>query len=38
VLTSQVKEQVSQIQKVNARVEINKTAAKTIVNKPKAVP
>ncbi len=38
VLTSQVKEQVTQIQKVNARLEMNKPAAKIIVNKPKAVP
>jgi hypothetical protein len=38
MLTSQVKEQVSQIQKVNVRLEMNKPAAKNIVNKPKAVP
>ncbi len=38
MLTSQVKEQVAQIQKVNARLEMNKPAAKIIVNKPKAVP
>jgi hypothetical protein len=38
VLTSQVKEQVAQIQKVNARLEMNNAAATIIVNKPKAVP
>jgi hypothetical protein len=38
ILTAQIKEQVAQIQKVNARLEMKKPAAKTIVNKPKAVP
>jgi hypothetical protein len=38
ILTAQIKEQIAQIQKVNARIEIKKPAAKTIVNKPKAVP
>ena len=38
MLTSRVKEQVAQIQKVNARLEMNKQPATTIVNKPKAVP
>jgi uncharacterized coiled-coil protein SlyX len=37
-LTALIKEQVAQIQKVNARIEMNRAAAKTIVNKPKAVP
>ena len=38
MLTAQIKEQTAQIQKVNARLEMNKPAAKIIVNKPKAVP
>jgi len=38
ILTAQIKEQIAQIQKVNARLEMKKPAAKTIVNKPKAVP
>jgi len=38
MLTAQLKEQTAQIQKVNARLEMNKPAAKIIVNKPKAVP
>ena len=38
MLTSQVKEQIAEIQKVNIRIEMNKPAAKNIVNKPKAVP
>jgi hypothetical protein len=37
-LTAQVKEQVTEIQKVNTQVEMHKPAAKMIVNKPKAVP
>ena len=37
MLTAQLKEQVAQIQKVNAQIEMNKPAAKVIVNKPKAV-
>jgi hypothetical protein len=35
-LAAQNKEQIAQIQKMNARLEMNKPAAKTIVNKPKA--
>ena len=35
ILTAQIKEQIAQIQKVNARLETNKPAAKIIVNKPK---
>jgi hypothetical protein len=38
ILTAQVKEQIAEIQKVNARLEMNKQPATTIVNKPKAVP
>jgi peptidoglycan hydrolase CwlO-like protein len=38
MLTSQVKEQVAQIEKVNTRIEMNKQPAKIIVNNPKAVP
>jgi hypothetical protein len=38
ILTGKVKEQIAEIQKVNARIEINKPAPKNIVNKPKAVP
>ncbi len=38
ILTAQIKEQIAKIQKVNARIEMNKPAAKNIVNKPKAVP
>ena len=38
MLTAQVKEQIEQIHKVNARLEMNKPAAQIIVNKPKAVP
>ncbi|HEY4271256.1 MAG TPA: hypothetical protein VGM65_04565, partial [Candidatus Udaeobacter sp.] len=37
-LTTQLKEQVAQIQKVNAQLEMSKPAAKMIVNKSKAVP
>ena len=36
-LTVQIKKQAGQIQKVNARTEMNKPATKIIVNKPKAV-
>ena len=38
MLTAQLEEQTAQIQKVNARLEMNKRVAKMIVNKPKAVP
>jgi hypothetical protein len=38
VLTAEIKEQIVQIRKVNARIETKKPAAKTIVNNPKAVP
>jgi hypothetical protein len=38
ILIAQIKEQTAQIQKVNARLEMNQSAAKIIVNKPKAVP
>ncbi len=38
ILTAQIKEQTAQIQKVNARLETHKPAAKIIVNKTKAVP
>ena len=38
ILTSEVKDQLAEIQKVNARIEMNKPAAKNIVNEPKAVP
>ena len=38
VLSAQVKEQIEQIHKVNARLEMNKPAAQIIVNKTKAVP
>jgi hypothetical protein len=38
MLAAQIKEQIEQIQKVNARIEMNKPAAKNIVNQPKAVP
>jgi uncharacterized coiled-coil protein SlyX len=38
ILTGKVKEQIAEIQKVNARIEMNKPAEKNIVNKPKAVP
>ena len=38
ILTAEVKEQIAEIQKVNARIEMNKPAAKNIVNEPKAVP
>ena len=38
ILTAEVKEQIAEIQKVNARIEMNKPASKIIVNKPKAVP
>jgi uncharacterized coiled-coil protein SlyX len=38
MLSAQVKEQIEQIRKVNARLEMNKPAAQIIVNKPKAVP
>ena len=38
MLTAQVKEQIEQIHKVNARLEMNKPAAQIIVNKTKAVP
>ena len=37
-LTTQLKEQIAQIQKVNAQLEMSKPAAKMIVNKSKAVP
>jgi uncharacterized coiled-coil protein SlyX len=33
-LTAQLKEQSAQIQKVSAQVEMNKPAAKVVVNKP----
>jgi hypothetical protein len=38
MLTAQIKEQIEQIRKVNARLETNKPAAQIIVNKTKAVP
>ncbi len=38
ILAAQIKEQIAQIHEVNARLEMNKPAAKIIVNKPKAVP
>ena len=38
MLTAQIKEQIGQIHKVNAWLEMKKPAAKIIVNKPKAVP
>jgi uncharacterized coiled-coil protein SlyX len=38
ILSAQVKEQIAEIQKVNARIQVKKSAAKNIVNKPKAVP
>src|SRR5712675_584896 len=38
MLTAQVKEQIEQIHKVNARLEMNKPTAQIIVNKTKAVP
>ena len=38
ILTARIKEQIAQIQKINARLEMNKPASKVIVNKPKAVP
>ena len=38
ILTARIQEQIAQIQKVNARLEMNKPAAKIIANKPKAVP
>jgi hypothetical protein len=34
VLTAQLKEQAAQIQKVSAQLEVNKPAAKVVVNKP----
>jgi len=34
MLTAQLKEQAAQIQKVNAQLEMNKPAAKVVVNKP----
>src|SRR5262249_11948374 len=37
LLTAQIKEQIAQIQRVNAGLEMNKPPAKIIVNKPKAV-
>src|SRR5262245_4980154 len=37
-LTAYMKEQVAQIQKVNAQLEMRKPAVKGIVNKPQAVP
>jgi hypothetical protein len=37
-LTAHLKEQVAQIQKVNAQLEMRKPAVKVIVNKPQAVP
>jgi hypothetical protein len=33
MLTAQLKEQAAQIQKVNAQLEMNKPAAKVVVNK-----
>ena len=36
-LTAQLKENTAQIQKANAQLEMNKPAAKVVVNKPKAV-
>ena len=38
MLAARIKEQIEQIHKVNARLEMNKPAAQTIVNKTKAVP
>jgi hypothetical protein len=38
MLSAQVEEQIEQIRKVNARLEMNKPATQIIVNKPKAVP
>jgi hypothetical protein len=38
ILAAKVKEQIAEIQKVNARLETSKPAAKNIVNKPKVVP
>ena len=38
ILTAQIQEQIEQIHKVNARLEMNKPAAQIIVNKTKAVP
>ena len=38
ILTAQIEEQIAQIQKVNACLEMKKPAAKTIVNKRKTVP
>ena len=38
ILTGRIQEQIAQIQKVNARIEMNRPAARNISNKPKAVP
>jgi flagellar biosynthesis chaperone FliJ len=38
MLTAQIEEQIEQIRKVNARLEMNKPAAQIIMNKTKAVP
>jgi hypothetical protein len=38
MLSAQIEEQIEQIRKVNARLEMNKPAAQIIVNKTKAVP
>ena len=37
ILTAHIKEQIAEIQKVNARIEMKKRAARPIVNHPKAV-
>src|SRR5205823_6032393 len=37
-LTAQLKENAAQIQKANAQLEMNKPAAKVVVNKPTALP
>jgi hypothetical protein len=38
MLTAQLKENTAQIQKANAQLEMNKPAAKVVVNEPKALP
>jgi hypothetical protein len=38
MLTARIKEQIAQIHKVNARLEMKKPAPQIIVNKPEAVP
>jgi hypothetical protein len=37
-MVAQLKDQVTEIQRVNTQVEMHNIAAKMIVNKPKAVP